>query len=74
MALTFIDVKVAILADFWGATMQLVTGNMVSAPCMSMAISTLSCRIISMAAYVTRSMSGPSGRPGQVRLVFRTSR
>ena len=60
--------------DFSGATMQFVTGNMVSAPWMSMAISTFSLRIISMAPKVTLSIRGPFSRPGHVRFVFLTSK
>jgi hypothetical protein len=73
MALTVREARVAILTELSGATMQLVTGNMVSAPWMSMATSIFSRRMSSMAPKVTLSMSGPAARPGQVRLVLRTS-
>ncbi len=48
-ALTVRAARVAILTDLSGATMQFVTGNIVSAPCMSTATSTFSRRMISMA-------------------------
>jgi hypothetical protein len=68
-----LEPNVAILTDLSGATMLLVTGNIVSAPWTSTATSTFSRRMSSMAPNVTRSMSGPPARPGQVRLVLRTS-